>query len=68
MSLYFCSDTGIKNKAWQVMELEEFRNSILQENQLLKENISSLHLQIKELEESASSSHASTENTEVCLS
>ena len=66
-SLYFCSDMEIKNKAWQVMELEEFRINILQENQLLKERVSSLHLQIKELEESVSSAHASTEITKVCF-
>ncbi|KAJ9694219.1 hypothetical protein PVL29_009947 [Vitis rotundifolia] len=47
----------------QVMELEEFRINILQENQLLKKKVSSLHLQIKELEESVSSAHASTEIT-----
>eukprot|EP00261_Vitis_vinifera_P009509 XP_002279159.3 PREDICTED: flagellar attachment zone protein 1 isoform X1 [Vitis vinifera] len=47
----------------QVMELEEFRINILQENQLLKEKVSSLQLQIKELEESVSSAHASTEIT-----
>ncbi|XP_059594955.1 uncharacterized protein LOC100249907 isoform X1 [Vitis vinifera] len=49
----------------QVMELEEFRINILQENQLLKEKVSSLHLQIKELEGSVSSAHASTEITKV---
>lgn len=64
ISLCFCSNMEIKNKAWQVSELEDFRNSILQENQLLKENISSLQLQIKELE-SVSSARISTEITKV---
>lgn len=38
----------------QVVELEESRNSVLQENLLLKENISSLQLQIKDLHSIAS--------------
>ncbi|GMN40615.1 hypothetical protein TIFTF001_009849 [Ficus carica] len=43
--------------AWvleEVVELEESRNSVLQENLLLKENISSLQLQIKDLHSIAS--------------
>ena len=49
-----------------MLELEEFRNNILQENQLLKENITSLHLQIKELER-FSSAHTSAEIAKVFL-
>ncbi|RVX00635.1 hypothetical protein CK203_030380 [Vitis vinifera] len=48
---------------WACNGVEEFRINILQENQLLKEKVSSLQLQIKELEESVSSAHASTEIT-----
>lgn len=44
----------LKNKAWQVVELEESRNGVLQENLRLKENISSLQLQIKDLQSIAS--------------
>lgn len=38
----------------QVVELEESRNSVLQENQQLKENISSLQFRIKDLQSIAS--------------
>lgn len=44
----------LKNKAWQVVELEESRNGVLQENLQLKENISSLQLQIEDLQSFAS--------------
>ncbi|EXB74409.1 hypothetical protein L484_004230 [Morus notabilis] len=53
----FCfifSDVELKNKAWQVVELEESRNNVLQENQQLLENVSSLQLQIKDLHSIAS--------------
>lgn len=35
-----CSDMEIKNKVWQVAELEVYKNSLLLENQKLKDNLS----------------------------
>lgn len=52
-SICILSDMDIKIKAWQVVELEELRNSLLQENQLLTENISGLQSQILNLERTA---------------
>ena len=65
--LYICSDREIKNKAWQVMELEEFRNNLLQENQRLMEITSGLQSQIQNLERSISSTSSSDELKKVCL-
>ena len=45
----------IKNKAWQVAELEESRKILLLENQQLKENLSGLQAKIGNLEKSGSS-------------
>jgi chaperonin cofactor prefoldin len=45
----------IKNKAWQVAELDESKNNLLLENQQLRENISGLHSTIQNLENSISS-------------
>lgn len=55
---------GLKNKARQVVELEESRHNTLQENQHLKENISRLQLQIKDFE-TISSTQPSDEVTKV---
>jgi len=50
-----CSDMEIKNKVWQVAELEERRNILLLENQQLKENLSGFETKIWNLEKSGSS-------------
>lgn len=44
----------IKNKAWQVAELEESKNNLLLENQQLRENVSGLHSTVQNLESSIS--------------
>lgn len=65
----FCfifSDVELKNKAWQVVELEESRNNVLQENQQLLENVSSLQFQIKDLH-SIASTQSSDEFTKVSI-
>lgn len=52
--------------SWQMMKLEESRRrSLLQENHLLSENISSLQSQINKLESSAACSHFSMEKNVV---
>ena len=56
---------GLKNKAWQVVELVESRNNLLQENHQLVENISSLELQVKDFKNI--SIHPSDELTKVCF-
>ena len=43
-------DMDIEIKAWQVMELEESRKCLLQENQRLTESMSGLQSQIQNLE------------------
>lgn len=53
-----------KTKAWQVLELEQSRDNLVQENQQLMGNLSSLELQIKD-HESVSSSRASVEGAKV---
>ncbi|KAL6998534.1 hypothetical protein U1Q18_008662 [Sarracenia purpurea var. burkii] len=55
-----CSDREIKIKAWQVMELEESRNNLLQENQRLTESMFGLQSQIQTLEKSTAATHTST--------
>lgn len=57
------ADMEIENKAWQVMELEKTRHHLLQENQQLKEDISSLQSQCQNLQSSTVSS--STLSTKV---
>lgn len=57
---------GLKNKAWQVTKLEESRNSLLQENKQLMENISSLQLQIMD-HNRTSLSLSSIELPKVCF-
>lgn len=57
-SCSICSDTDIEIKAWQVMELEESRNSLLQENLRLTEIVSGMQSQIQSLEKSIVSSCA----------
>lgn len=54
----------IKTKAGQVLELEQSRDNVVQENQQLMENSSSLQLQIKNLE-SVSSTPSSDELAKV---
>lgn len=61
------SDMEIKNKAWQVAELEESRNNLWLENQQLKENVSGLHSTIQNLENSSSSSASQDTSAKVCL-
>jgi len=61
------SDMEIKNKAWQVAELEESKNNLLLENQQLKENVSGLHSTIQNLENSGSSSASQDASAKVCL-
>lgn len=56
----FSSDMEIKTKAGQVLELEQSRDNVVQVNQQLMENSSSLQLQIKNLE-SVSSTPSSDE-------
>lgn len=55
-TLYVWPDMEIENKAWQVMELEKSRHQLLQENQQLKEDISSLQSQCQNLQSSTVSS------------
>lgn len=54
----------IKTKAWQVLELEQSRTNLVQENQQLMGNLSTLELQIKDLE-SVSSTRSSVEVAKV---
>jgi len=61
------SDMEIKNKAWQVAELEESKNNLLLENHQLKENVSGLHSIIQNLENSRSSSASEDASAKVCL-
>lgn len=65
--IYFFFWYGITNKAWQVVELQESKNNLLQENQQLMENKSSLHLQMNDLQ-SIASAQSSEEFTKVCVS
>jgi uncharacterized protein YlxW (UPF0749 family) len=60
------SDMEIKNKAWQVAELEESKNNLLLENQQLRENMSGLHSTIQNLENSISSASQDA-SAKVCL-
>lgn len=60
-----CSDMGLKNKAWQVVDLVESRNNLIQENHQLVENISSLELQIEDFKNI--SIHPLDELTKVCF-
>lgn len=55
-----------KNKVWQVSKLEESKNSYLQENQRLKDNILELQGQIHLLENASSVDH-SDEQRKVCF-
>lgn len=57
----------IKNKAWQVAELEESKNNLLLENQQLRENVSGLHSTIQNLENSSFSSASQDASVKVCL-
>jgi chromosome segregation ATPase len=70
MSIFYkhvlISDMEIKNKAWQVAELEESKNNLLLENQQLRENVSGLHSTIQNLENSSSSASQDA-SAKVCL-
>ncbi|KAJ8422127.1 hypothetical protein Cgig2_012585 [Carnegiea gigantea] len=55
----FCSDAKVKNKAWQVVELEGAKDSISQENRQLLGNISTLQSRIRDLETSLGSTPSS---------
>lgn len=59
-------DMESKNKVWQVSKLEESKNSYLQENQRLKDNILELQGQILLLENASSVDH-SDEQRKVCF-
>jgi len=50
-----------------VVELEEFRSNLLQENQRLNEIISGLQSQIQNLERNISSTSSSDEPKKVCF-
>lgn len=56
----------IKNKAWQVAELEESKNNLLLENQQLRENVLGLHSTVQNLENSSSSSASQGTSAKVC--
>lgn len=62
-----CSDMEIKNKVWQVAELEEYRNIVLVENQQLKEIISGLQSKVQNLENSSFTSYSLNASAKVCF-